>query len=145
MRLSIERMIVMEKKNPLGDVLDISLEKLKKLVDVNTIIGEAITVSDGTTIIPVSKVSFGFATGGSELPVSKPETPFGGGSGGGVTIQPLAFLVVSNGNVQLLQMQTANNTADRIVNMVPGVLDKVSGFINEQQDKRAANSAAKAQ
>ncbi|MBP0980589.1 MAG: GerW family sporulation protein [Oscillospiraceae bacterium] len=130
----------MEKKNPLSEVLDTSLEKLKKLVDVNTIIGDAITTADGTTIIPVSKVSFGFATGGSELPTSKPSTPFGGGSGGGVTIQPLAFLVISKGNVQLLQMQTADNTADRIVNMVPGVIDKVSGFINEQQDKKAAKA-----
>ena len=130
----------MEKKNPLGEVLDTSLEKLKKLVDVNTIIGDAITTPDGTTIIPVSKVSFGFATGGSELPTSQPSTPFGGGSGGGVTIQPLAFLVISKGNVQLLQMQTADNTADRIVNMVPGVIDKVSGFINEQQDKKAAKA-----
>ncbi|MBP1577976.1 MAG: GerW family sporulation protein [Oscillospiraceae bacterium] len=130
----------MEKKNPLSEVLDTSLEKLKKLVDVNTIIGDAITTADGTTIIPVSKVSFGFATGGSELPTSKPSTPFGGGSGGGVTIQPIAFLVISKGNVQLLQMQTADNTADRIVNMVPGVIDKVSGFINEQQDKKAAKA-----
>ena len=130
----------MEKKNPLSEVLDTSLEKLKKLVDVNTIIGDAITTADGTTIIPVSKVSFGFATGGSELPTSKPSTPFGGGSGGGVTIQPLAFLVISKGNVQLLQMQTADNTADRIVNMVPSVIDKVSGFINEQQDKKAAKA-----
>ena len=130
----------MDKKNPLSEVLDTSLEKLKKLVDVNTIIGEAITTADGTTIIPVSKVSFGFATGGSELPTAKPNTPFGGGSGGGVTIQPLAFLVISKGNVQLLQMQTADNTADRIVNMVPGVIDKVSGFISEQQDKKAAKA-----
>jgi len=130
----------MEKKNPLGEVLDTSLEKLKKLVDVNTIIGDAITTSDGTTIIPVSKVSFGFATGGSELPTSKPSTPFGGGSGGGVTIQPLAFLVISKGNVQLLQMQTADNTADRIVNMVPGVIDRVSGIIAGQKDKKAAEA-----
>lgn len=133
-------MKTMEKKNPLSEVLDTSLEKLKKLVDVNTIIGDAITTADGTTIIPVSKVSFGFATGGSELPTSKPSTPFGGGSGGGVTIQPIAFLIISKGNVQLLQMQTADNTADRIVNMVPGVIDKVSGFINEQQDKKAAKA-----
>jgi len=130
----------MEKKNPLGEVLDTSLEKLKKLVDVNTIIGDAITTSDGTTIIPVSKVSFGFATGGSELPTSKPSTPFGGGSGGCVIIQPLAFLVISKGNVQLLQMQTADNTADRIVNMVPGVIDRVSGIIAGQKDKKAAEA-----
>lgn len=131
-------MTSMEKKNPLGEVLDTSLEKLKKLVDVNTIIGDAITTPDGTTIIPVSKVSFGFATGGSELPTSKPSTPFGGGSGGGVTIQPLAFLVISNGNVKLLQMQTADNTADRIVNMMPGMVDRVSGIISDYKEKKAA-------
>ena len=130
-------MKVMEKKNPLGEVLDTSLEKLKKLVDVNTIIGEPINLPDGITIIPVSKVSFGFATGGSELPTSKPSTPFGGGSGGGVTIQPLAFLVISNGNVQLMQIQTADNTADRIVNMMPGVIDKVNGFITDYRNKKS--------
>jgi len=135
-------MTAMEKKNPLGEVLDTSLEKLKKLVDVNTIIGDAITTPDGTTIIPVSKVSFGFATGGSELPTSKPTTPFGGGSGGGVTIQPLAFLVISNGNVKLLQMQTADNTADRIVNMMPGMVDKVSGMISDYKAKKNAEEPA---
>ena len=134
--MTTERMKVMEKKNPLGEVLDTSLEKLKKLVDVNTIIGEPINLPDGITIIPVSKVSFGFATGGSELPTSKPSTPFGGGSGGGVTIQPLAFLVISNGNVQLMQIQTADNTADRIVNMMPGVIDKVNGFITDYRNKK---------
>lgn len=126
----------MEKKHPLSEVLDASLTNLKNLVDVNTIIGDPIATSDGTTIIPISKVSFGFATGGSELPTSKPSTPFGGGSGGGVTIQPLAFLVISNGDVKLLQMQTADNTADRVVNMVPGVIDKVSGIMKEHQNKK---------
>lgn len=125
----------MEKKHPLSEVLDSSLANLKDLVDVNTVIGEAITTSDGTIIIPVSKVSFGFVTGGSELPTSKPSTPFGGGSGGGVTIQPLAFLVISNGNVKILHMQTADNTADRVVNMVPDVVDKVSGLIQGHLDK----------
>lgn len=126
----------MDKKHPLSEVLESSLDNMKKLVDVNAVIGEAITTSDGTTIIPVSKVSFGFATGGSDLPTSKPATPFGGGSGGGVTIQPLAFLVISNGNVKILHMQTADNTADRVVNMVPDVVDKVSGLIQGQLEKK---------
>ena len=125
----------MEQRNPINEILEASMANLKKLIDVNTIIGDAITTPDGTTIIPVSKVSFGFATGGSELPTSKPSTPFGGGSGGGVTISPLAFLVVKNGDVSLLQIQTADTTADRVVNMVPGVLDKVSGFISKKQNK----------
>lgn len=126
----------MEKKHPLSEVLESSLEKLKQLVDVNTIIGEPLTMPDGVTIIPISKVSFGFATGGSEFPTAKPTSPFGGGSGGGVTIQPLAFLVISKGDVKLLQMQTADNTADRMVNMMPGVIDKVSGIIQDQMAKK---------
>ena len=126
----------MDKKHPLSEVLESSLDNMKKLVDVNAGIGEAITTSDGTTIIPVSQVRFGFATGGSDLPTSRPATPFGGGSGGGVTIQPLAFLVISNGNVKILHMQTADNTADRVVNMVPDVVDKVSGLIQGQLEKK---------
>lgn len=131
----------MEKKHPLNEVLEASLANLKKLVDVNTIIGEPLTMPDGTTIIPVSKVSFGFATGGSELPTSKPENPFGGGAGGGVTMQPLAFLVISKGEVKLLQMQTADNTADRVVNMMPGVIDKVSGLVQDQFAKKKAQAS----
>jgi len=133
-----ERKSTMENKHPISEILEESLTKLKQLVDVDTIIGKPITAPDGTIIIPISKVSFGFATGGSELPTSKPSMPFGGGSGGGVTIAPLAFLVIANGNVQLLQMQTADNTADRVVNMVPNVIDKVSGIIGQKKAEKAA-------
>ncbi|HIT18357.1 MAG TPA: GerW family sporulation protein [Candidatus Fimivivens faecavium] len=127
----------MENKNPVNELLGTSLENLKKLVDVNTIIGEAIHSADGTVIIPVSKVSFGFAGGGGEIPSSKPANPFGGGTGGGVTIQPICFLVISNGKVELLQMQTADNTADRVVNMIPGVIDQVSGLVKKKPQKDA--------
>lgn len=127
----------MENKHPISEILDASLAKLKELVDVNTIIGNPIAAPDGTTVIPVSKVSFGFATGGSELPTTKPNTPFGGGSGGGVSIEPLAFLVISSGEVKLLQLQTADNTADRVVNMVPGVIDKVSGLVRKKNEAKA--------
>jgi sporulation protein YtfJ len=122
-------------QNPFSDILESSLSNLKQLIDVNTVVGEPVTTADGTTIIPVSKVSFGFATGGSELPTAKPSTPFAGGSGGGVTISPLAFLVVCKGEVSILQIQTADNTADRVVNMVPGLLDKLSGLIGKKEDK----------
>jgi sporulation protein YtfJ len=126
----------MENKHPISEILDASLAKLKQLVDVNTIIGNPIAAPDGTTVIPVSKVSFGFATGGSELPTTKPNTPFGGGSGGGVSIEPLAFLIISAGDVRLLQLQTADNTADRVVNMVPGVIDKVSGLVRKKTEPK---------
>jgi len=104
-------------------------------VDVNTIVGEPITAGEGVTIIPISKVSFGYASGGSDIPTEKPKELFGGGTGGGVTIQPLAFLVINGGDVSLMQMQTADSTADRIVNAVPGLLDKVVGMIKKGKEK----------
>ena len=123
-------------QHPIDNMMQTTMENIRSMVDVNTVVGSPVLGNKGTTIIPISKVSFGFATGGSELPSSKPTSPFGGGSGGGVTIQPQAFLVISKGDVKLLQMQTANNTADRVVNMVPGVIDKVSGIIQDQIAKK---------
>ena len=118
------------------DILSTSMEKLRELVDVNTIVGTPITVSENTTIIPISKVSFGFGSGGSDFPANSQKEAFGGGSGGGVSIQPLAFIVVNNGDVKLLQMTSANNTADKVVNLVPELIDKVSAlFPKKKEDK----------
>lgn len=123
--------------HPINGLMDSSMQNLRQLIDVNTIIGDAITTPDGTMIIPVSKVSFGFASGGSEFPTNKqPTTPFGGGNGGGVTIQPIAFLVIKpGGGVQLLQLSTSHNTADKVVNMVPEVIDKISGIFAKNTDE----------
>jgi len=124
-------------------ILNSSLENLKTLVDVNTIIGDQIITPDGTVVIPVSKVTFGFASGGSDLPTSKPKDMFGGGSGAGVTIQPLAFLVISpNGNVKMLQMEKFDGSVDRAVNMVPEVIDKVASMFSKPK-KSAESPAAK--
>lgn len=113
-------------------ILNASLEKLKTLVDVNTIIGDQIITPNGTVVIPVSKVSFGFASGGSDLPTAKPKDLFGGGSGAGVTIQPLAFLVIApEGDVRLLQMEKFNDSVDRAVNMVPEVIDRVTSLFSK--------------
>lgn len=117
--------------NNLEGLLNISLDKLKGLVDVNTIIGEPITVPDGTIIIPVSKVAFGYGSGGSDFGGNKPKDLFGGGSGAGVSIQPLAFLVIQNGNVRLLQMQTYHNSAERAVGMVPDLVDKFADIFSK--------------
>jgi sporulation protein YtfJ len=124
----------MSDKHPISDFTAAALSNLDSLVDVNTIIGDPITTPGGVVIIPVSKVSFGYASGGSDLPTSRPEL-FGAATGGGVTIQPLAFLVVDGSDVRLLQMQTANNTGDRIVNAVPGVLDKLLDLIPKKDGK----------
>lgn len=130
--------MIMENKHPIGEILDTSLDNLRKLVDANTVIGTPITPTEGTTIIPISKVAFGFASGGTELPSGKSAMPFGGGSGGGVTITPLAFIVITGGKVDILQVATADNTADRIVNMIPGLFDKVSGLVSDTVAKRKA-------
>ena len=114
-----------QKQHPVSEFTDSALNGLRSLVDVNTVIGDPITAPDGTVIIPVSKVTFGYASGGSDWPTSRPDV-FGGGTGGGVTISPVAFLVLRGGDVEVLSMpQPADNTADRIVNAVPGIIDKV--------------------
>lgn len=128
------------------NLTDSSMKNLHELVDVNTIIGDPINVADGITIIPVSKVSFGFASGGTDFPNKKPNSTnelFGGGSGGGVTITPIAFLVISGGEVKILHIATSSNTADKMVNMVPDVIDKVSSLISKSTaEKKAKEEAA---
>ena len=124
----------------ISGLTDNSMKNLKTLVDADTVIGNPITTPDGTMIIPVSKVSFGFATGGSDLASKSPKDVFGGGSGGGVTIQPLCFLVVKNGDVEILHFNSNNSTGSQIVNMVPDVIDKISGIVIK--DKPAEESGA---
>ena len=116
-------------QKPISELTESSMKNLQALVDSNAVIGEAITTADGTTILPVCKVSFGYASGGSDLPSSQKEL-FGGGSGGGVSITPIAFLVIKDGNIKLLQVQSFANTADRVVGMVPEVVDKVTDFVS---------------
>ena len=114
------------------------MQKIREMIDVNTIIGDPITTPDGTVIIPVSKVSFGFGSGGSDWPnKNTAKDLFGGGAGAGISINPLAFLVISNGEVKLLQMSFSSNTADKMVNMVPDVIDKISGLVSGSSKKDA--------
>ena len=123
--------------NPISELTDSSMKNLRTLVDSNSVIGQPITTPDGATILPVSKVSFGFGTGGSDLPASQKEL-FGGGAGGGVSITPIAFLVIRDGDVKLLQIQSFSSTADRVVGMVPDVMDRVSGFVSGLGKKKDA-------
>lgn len=116
-------------QKPISELTDSAMKNLQTLIDANAVIGQAITTPEGTTILPVCKVTFGFASGGSDLPASQKEL-FGGGSGGGVSITPIAFLVLKDGDVKLVQVQSFSNTADRVVGMVPEVMDKVSGLVS---------------
>lgn len=120
-------------EHPIGNLMNITMDKIKEMVDVNTIVGTPITAADGTLIIPVSKVSYGFASGGSDLPTKNENKDlFGGGSGAGVTIQPIAFLTVYQGNVRLISV-AGNDSLDRIMGMVPDVMDKVKGFFKKEK------------
>ena len=118
----------------LPNMLQDTISKIREMVDVNNVIGDPITTPDGVTIIPVSKVSVGFGGGGSDFVSKTPgkqDNPFGGGVGGGVKVTPICFLIVKDGNVRMMPVATpANTTADRIVEMVPDTLDKISAFID---------------
>lgn len=130
-------------EHPIQGLMGVTMQKIKEMVDVNTIVGNPITTPDGTTIIPVSKVTFGFASGGSDLPTKDPKETFGGGSGAGVTLQPLGFLVVKEGDVKLLQLATSSNTADKIVNSVPDIIDKVSDALSKNKDDKSGKNSKK--
>ncbi|MEE3428196.1 MAG: GerW family sporulation protein [Ruminococcus sp.] len=122
--------------HPINSLMDTTMEKIKEMVDVNTIIGDPITSPDGTIIIPVSKVSYGFASGGSDFPTKKENKDcFGGGSGAGVTIQPVAFLTVFRGDVKLIPVEKYEGAADRVVGMMPELVDKVSGLFKKDKKK----------
>jgi len=125
-----------QQQHPISDFTESALQSLRSLVDVNTIIGDPISTADGVVIIPISKVSFGYASGGSDIPSASQSEIFGGATGGGVTIQPLAFLVINGGDVQLLQMQTADTTGDRIINAVPGLMDKIIGLVKKNKKEK---------
>ena len=123
----------------LPNMLENTIAKIREMVDVNSVIGDPITTPDGTTIIPVSKVSVGFGGGGSDYVsknANKQENPFGGGAGGGVKVTPVAFLIVKDGNVRMLPVATpANTTADRLVEQIPDALDKFAAFLDSRSHK----------
>lgn len=122
-------------ENKVNEVLNVSMEKIKQMVDVSTVVGDQIRVSDELTVIPISKVSYGFAGGGSDLPSKNTSGLFGGGSGAGVSITPIAMLVVQKNDVRLLPVAAKPGSADQIINMVPDVINKISGLVHKDKDK----------
>ena len=132
----------MKEKSSAAGILETTIEKVKDLVNVSTIIGEPMKVEGGVTIIPVSKVTYGFASGGSDFPSKSNQDIFGGGGGAGVTILPVAFLVIdAYGNVDIKHITAFDNAAERIVGLVPEMFDKVSNAVNKaKMDKAFANA-----
>ena len=123
------------KNTPLSGLMQSTMEKVHEMVDTNTIVGQPITTPDGVTLIPVSKVSFGFGSGGGDY--GKPaKDGFGGGSAAGVRIDPVAFLVIKDGNTRVLPVAVPPvSSVERIVDMVPDVLDRVEKFFDKKSAK----------
>ena len=113
------------------------MKKMRDMIDANTIVGEPITTADGITLIPVSKVSFGFVGGGSDFSQKQDsKNGFGGGTGAGVNIIPVAFIVAKGQDVDLIYVTpTALSTVDRLIETVPDVIDKVTGFISKDKEE----------
>ena len=113
------------------------MQKMREMIDANTIVGDPITTADGITLIPVSKVSFGFVGGGSDFSQKQAsKNGFGGGTGAGVNITPVAFMVVKGENVELIYVTpTTLSTIDRIIDTVPDVIDKVTEFMGKDKEK----------
>ncbi len=132
---------MMKDKSSAAGILESTIEKVKDLVNVSTIIGEPMKVDGGVTIIPVSKVTYGFASGGSDFPSKSNKDIFGGGGGAGVTILPVAFLVIdAYGNVDVKHITAFDNAAERIVGLVPEMFDKVSNAVNKAKKDKALNA-----
>lgn len=145
-------------EHPINGLMSAAMESIKEMVDVNTIVGDAVQTPDGYVIIPISKVSFGLAAGGgeyggnidfSETKDKQPEEktitpvkyPFAGGSGAGVSISPVAFMVVGGGNIQLMPI-TNNTVAEKLVDLIPDVINKVNNLVNQKMNENENNNSA---
>ncbi len=113
-------------------ILSTTIEKVRDLVDVSTIIGEPINLPEGLTIIPVSKVTYGFASGGSDFPSKNNVELFGGAGGAGITINPVAFLVIKDGDVTIKHILSGDNAIERAVSLVPEMFDKVTSLAKKK-------------
>ncbi|MCI5689957.1 MAG: sporulation protein YtfJ [Clostridiales bacterium] len=130
----------MEKNHPVSELMTETIQKIKEAVDANTVMGEPITAGE-VTLIPVSKISLGFGTGGSEMAGNAPkgcgENPFGGGGGAGLKVVPVCFLVITGTTVRVLPVEAAPETSlDRIVDMIPDVVSKLTSLVEEKKAKK---------
>lgn len=121
-------------ENNLSNLMEIATEKLRAMVDADTIIGTPLNVGK-ITLIPVSKISFGLATGGSDFPTKNSGTVFGGGGGAGMTVSPVAFIAVNGDNVHMLPVYNEMGTMDKAINMAPELIDKVKSLFSRNKDK----------
>ncbi len=120
-------------EHPINNLMSTVMENIKGMIDVNTIIGDPVETVNGTLIIPISKVGFGFAAGGSEIPTKNPgDKPFGGGSGAGVSINPVGFLVVTADQIKMVPVSSGNTPIDKLIDYIPVAVNKVNDIIKKR-------------
>ena len=125
-------------KNPIGELMQSTMENVKNILKVDTVVGDPIYTPDGITLVPISRISVGFGGGGVEFGDKKggEVRPYGGGNATGVKIDPIGFLVIKDGTVRMVNVTApANTTVDRIIDLVPQVMDRVDAFIDKQKNK----------
>ncbi len=138
-----------ESNNKIQGIMDTTMEKIKQMSDADTIIGEKITIGN-VTVIPVSKVSYGFASGGSDFAMKSAQQPlFGGGGGAGMSISPVAFVVIKGDDVKVMPVTCASNSADKAISLVPEMFDKITALFKKnkpetsgKKDNKSENAAA---
>ncbi len=126
-------------KNPIGELMQTTMENVKNILKVDTVVGDPIYTPDGITLVPISRISVGFGGGGVEFGAKKPgdDKPYGGGNATGVKIDPIGFLVIKDGSVRMVNVTPpASNTVDRIIDLVPQVMDRVDSFIEKQKEEK---------
>ncbi|MEN1968207.1 GerW family sporulation protein [Lentibacillus sp. N15] len=143
-------------EHPIQGLMTTAMENLKDMVEVNTIIGDPVESPDGSVIIPVSKVGFGFAAGGSEFKGqskgsdqedsdSQQELPFGGGSGGGVSITPVAFLIVNAKGIKMVHLDGNTHLVEKLMDFAPQVVEKIQQMIRESSNSKKQSKQGKDQ
>jgi sporulation protein YtfJ len=139
-------------EHPIQGLMTTAMENLKQMIDVNTIIGDPVETPDGSVILTVSKVGFGFAAGGSEFQAGQQENkgdqqsgasklPFGGGSGAGVSITPIAFLIVSSSGVKLLHLDESTHLYEKILELAPQAVDKIQQMFKKNNQGQQNNQS----
>ena len=131
--------------HPIHDMIGTTMEKLQALVDTNTVVGDPIVTADGTTVIPITKVTYGVAGGGTDFTTKtmKSNNPFGGGAGASVTLTPVSFLIIKDGVTRMIPVAVpASTTADRLIEKAPEFADQIMSFINEKTSSAATEEQA---
>ena len=126
--------------NPIGELMNNTMESVRNILKVDTVVGDPIYTPDGITLVPVSKISVAFGGGGLEFTKKADgQRPYGGGNATGVKIEPIGFLIIKEGSVRMINVTPpASTTVDRVIDMVPQVMDKVEAFIQKQQKPKQA-------